>query len=62
MFIFPPRANAITVSPVSPAICTASVVVALRETMTGIFAIRHLRTISDEILPDEITYVQEKSR
>ena len=53
MFSFPPRANPITVNPVLSAISTDSVVVALRETMMGIFAVRHLRTISDEILPDE---------
>ncbi len=50
-----------TVNPVFSAISTESVVVALRETMMGIFAIKHLRTISEDMRPDEMTNVCDRS-
>jgi len=40
------------VKPVFSAISTARLVVALRDTIAGIPAIRHFRTISDETLPE----------
>jgi hypothetical protein len=54
MFIFALRTNPMTQSPVFAAISIARVVVAPREITTGIFATRHLRTISEEIRPEQI--------
>lgn len=55
------RTNPITQTPVFSAMVVASVVVAPRETMIGMFATRHLRTISDDMRPEQIANVSERS-